>query len=500
MSRIADVCLILEGTYPYVAGGVSTWTHELINRQSHLNFHIVAILPKDAEVAMKYELPPNVIGVTNLRLQRLPSGAQNHVSVRDFKKALTNITVDVATIDDLREIDGLMKRGGFKLNEADLLDSEAAFALLTEMYEENFEDNSFLDYFWSWRALAGSLFSVMQFELPKAKVYHALSTGYAGVLAARAKMETGAAMVLTEHGIYTNERRIEIASADWLEDAFVRSLSIESGRRTLRDLWIDTFTNYSRLAYHAADEILTLYEGNQEAQLMDGADRAKMHVIPNGVDVQRFSAIRPKDHDRPTVALIGRVVPIKDIKSFLRSVSMLREHLPDVRALVMGPTDEDEKYYHECKDMVDYLSLQNTVEFTGQVKIDDYLGEIDVIAITSISEAQPLVILEAGAAGIPCVSTDVGACREMLYGHPSEQPKLGAGGEIVPLSNPAAAADAVLRLLTNRHHYADCSAAMRQRVATYYTKEQQHGTYRVLYNQYLKDGRAVEEQQTVEGR
>ncbi len=495
MTRIADVCLILEGTYPYVAGGVSTWTHELIGRQSHLNFHIVSILPKESEVVLKYDLPPNVIGVTDLRLQRLPSGGAHNVSVRDFKEALTNLTVKTASLDDLRQVQSLLNSRAFKLTEADLMDSEAAFALLTEMYEESFEDNSFLDYFWSWRAIAGSLFSVMQFELPKAKSYHALSTGYAGLLAARAKVETGRPVILTEHGIYTNERRIEIASADWLEDAFVRSLSIESGRRTLRDLWIDTFSNYSLLAYHAADEILTLYEGNQAAQLIDGADLAKMRVIPNGVDVQRFSSIRPKDHERPTIALIGRVVPIKDIKSFIRTCAMLREHMPDIRALVMGPTDEDEKYYQECCDMVEYLSLGDTVEFTGQVKIDDYLGEIDVIVITSISEAQPLVILEAGAAGIPCVSTNVGACSEMLYGHPSESPRLGAGGEVVALSNPAVSADAILRLLTDRHHYADCSAAMRQRVALYYTKEQQHSAYKALYAKYIKaDKVQIEEQ------
>ena len=47
---VADVCLVLEGTYPYVEGGVSSWTHELINRQSHLTFHLVCLLPKDADL------------------------------------------------------------------------------------------------------------------------------------------------------------------------------------------------------------------------------------------------------------------------------------------------------------------------------------------------------------------------------------------------------------------------------------------------------------------
>jgi polysaccharide biosynthesis protein PelF len=490
MSRVADVCLILEGTYPYVSGGVSTWTHELIGRQSHLNFHIVSILPKDGEVELKYDLPANVIGFTTVRLQHLPVlTTPKQMDMQQFHAPLSHITVGKATLHDLQLLLNGLHYKGVKPSESQLLDSEAAFALLTNMYEASFDENSFLDYFWSWRAIAGSLYSIMLADIPPAKVYHALSTGYAGLLAARAKMETGRPMVMTEHGIYTNERRIEIASADWLEDAFVRSLSIESGRRTLRDLWIDTFTNYSRIAYEAADDILTLYEGNQDAQMMDGADMSKMRVIPNGVDIERFSAIRPKPHVRPTVALIGRVVPIKDIKSFLRACANLQEHIPDLRAYVMGPTEEDEKYYAECMEVVTHLGLEHSVEFTGQVKIDDYLGEIDVIVISSISEAQPLVILEAGAAGIPCVSTDVGACREMIEGHPDESPALGRGGEVVPLSNPTAIANALLRLLSDRHHYADCSAAIRQRVATYYTKEKQHASYRALYDAYVQAGR-----------
>ena len=40
----ADICLILEGTYPYVAGGVSSWTHDLIRAQPDLSFHLLTLL------------------------------------------------------------------------------------------------------------------------------------------------------------------------------------------------------------------------------------------------------------------------------------------------------------------------------------------------------------------------------------------------------------------------------------------------------------------------
>lgn len=483
----ADICLILEGTYPYVEGGVSSWTHELITRQSDKTFHILSILPRDGEVVKKYTLPSNVVGHTDVRLQKLPNrGVRNSRSLAALEAPLNNLTVGHAGLKDMEHVMRMMGQFTVRPGDYELLDSEEAWELMEDMYEMSFPENSFLDYFWSWRAIMGGLYSILLADLPEANAYHALSTGYAGLFAARAKLETGRPVIITEHGIYTNERRIEVASADWLEENVSRSLTIDETRRNLRDLWMETFTNYSRIAYAAADEIITLFAGNQISQREDGAAHEKMKIIPNGVDVQHFGAVRRTPHDRPTIALIGRVVPIKDIKGFIRTCAMLRDHLPDLRAYIMGSKDEDEVYGQECEDIVRHFSLEETVIFTGQVKIEDYLPEIDLIVITSISEAQPLVILEAGACGIPCVATNVGACSEMILGMAEEEPKLGAGGAVVPLSNPTATADAIFALLTERDYYKACSDAIRARVATYYTKEQQHAAYHEVYTNWTQ--------------
>ncbi len=481
-----DVCLILEGTYPYVSGGVSAWTHDLITRQDHLNFHIVSILPRDDEPTLKYELPKNVTGLTKIHLQRLPAGSQlSAVKAKDMfdrlKQPLINLTTGVAGLTDFQTIMEAVEPHRGVIGEKALLDSEAAWALINSMYEASFVESSMLDYFWSWRAIMGGLGSLLAAELPTAKCYHALSTGYAGLLAARAKIETGKPVILTEHGIYTNERRIEIAGADWLEETASKAMTIDQTRKNLRDLWIDTFTNYSRICYQASDHIITLFAGNQPAQLADGASPEKMRLIPNGVDIERYGSIARKAHDRPTIALIGRVVPIKDVKSFLRAVAILHETMPDLRAYVIGPMDEDPEYVQECRAMCEYLTLQRTVTFTGRVTIDEYLPEIDVIAFSSISEAQPLVILEAGACGIPTVATHVGACSEMILGKPDEQPALGAGGVIVPLSNPQALAEGIFSLISDRDAYRECSEAMRNRVMHYYNKDDQHTAYQGLY-------------------
>jgi len=483
-----DVCLILEGTYPYVAGGVSTWVHDLVTAQSDLTFHIVSLLPGKKIPERRYEMPDNVRGLNHVFLQDLPPGARR---VPRLKKRLAQMESALKAmqangdINDLRRVLDVVEQAKGKFGRNTLMNSPHAWDMLLRMYREDMADGSFLDYFWTWRSLLGGLFSVLLSPMPEAKVYHTVSTGYAGLYSARARLETGRPVLLTEHGIYTNERRIEIAMADWLYEGPSGSLGLEKPKRDLKDLWIDTFVAYSRCCYQACDRIVTLYSGNQDLQRRDGAAEEKLRIIPNGVDYVRYSQVVREPHDRPTVALIGRVVPIKDIKTFIRSVAVLKQEVPDVLALMMGPTEEDEEYYAECVQMVEHLELKDTFVFTGRVKLDDYLGKVDVMVLTSISEAQPLVILEGGAAGIPTVSTDVGSCRDMLYGMPAEDPPLGAGGAITPLANPAQTGKELAALLKDPEYLASAQEAIRERVRIYYNKVEIDRIYHELYVDHI---------------
>lgn len=489
----ADVCLILEGTYPYVSGGVSSWTHELILMQKHLRFTIVALLPSGMEPKQVYTLPPNVVEVKNVFLQELPRGVSSLPPER-IQKIMSAIRTPMERfqsgspkLDDLAiMIQTFAKHRGY-LGADILLNSPDVWETLLSMYAKDMPQSAFLEYFWSWRGLFGGLYSALLFELPKAQIYHSLCTGYAGLVLARAHIETGKPCVVTEHGIYTNERRIEIASADWLEDdsAFGLSVNRLDHQRNLKDFWAEMFCGYSRLCYDACDRIITLYEGNQAFQLADGAHKDKLMVIPNGIDVERFSGIIHDSNHPPTVALIGRVVPIKDVKTFINAVNILRTALPEINALILGPEDEDMTYTEECKDMVRRLGLEKTVLFTGKVRIEDYLPRIDVIVLTSISEAQPLVLLEAGAAGIPSVATDVGCCSEIIYGKNGEMPNVGAGGCISSLANAQSTAENILKLLSDKDYYASCSVAIRARVQRYYNKIDQHSAYANLYELWL---------------
>jgi polysaccharide biosynthesis protein PelF len=155
------------------------------------------------------------------------------------------------------------------------------------------------------------------------KVLHTVSTGYAGFLGALLHQARGLPLVLSEHGIYTKERKIDLFKSEWIRDnrnVFQRDPTELS---YFRQMWIRFFEWLGRFCYDAADPIVALYETNRLRQIADGAiRRARTSNIPNGISLQRFAplrALRPAEPP-PVLCLIGRVVPIKDIKTFIRAM------------------------------------------------------------------------------------------------------------------------------------------------------------------------------------
>ena len=132
------------------------------------------------------------------------------------------------------------------------------------------------------------------------------------------------------------------------------------------------------------------------------------------------------------------------------------------------------------------LGLEGCVEFTGAVNITDYLPEVHVVVLSSLSESQPLTLLEAGAAGIPFVATNVGSCREIIEGRRDEVPPLGRGGFVVPVVAPGQIADAVETLLRNHDMRRQFGVTLRQRVVASYTSEKAASAYRDLYRDYCE--------------
>ena len=499
----ADVCIIVEGAYPYVPGGVSSWIDWLIRSQPDTTFSVVALLPRPTAQKTRYKRPSNVIGFQNVYLQDFGARPLKRFPVPkgtdELAMALSRLTTAGGTTA-LADVEGRLATVCRNLPLPVLFNSPVAWRLVEDMYAIEMPFASFLHYFWGWRALLGGLFATLDCPLPPARIYHTISTGYAGVLAARAAHETGRPALLTEHGIYTNERRIELLMAEWVADTVDKGHALDDPRFDLRDMWVRAFEAYARTCYEGCAEVITLYQDNQRVQKVLGADQAKLRVIANGIDLARFAAIAPApDHAIPTIALIGRVVPIKDVKTYIRAAKHLASRLPALKAYVIGPTDEDEVYAEECRQMVRDLGLEAIIEFTGAVDIVQYMPRIHVVVLTSLSESQPLVVLEAGASGIPFVATNVGSCREILEGRPEEQPPLGRGGIITDVVDDKGIAAAVERLLRDpvlRRQYGE---TLRSRVRATYTSAQAAQSYRDLYARHLRDELWVVNAQTRAG-
>jgi glycosyltransferase involved in cell wall biosynthesis len=480
-----DVCLVVEGCYPYVPGGVSAWIDWLIRSQPATTFAIVSLWPRPVATAPRYALPDNVTALHHLYLQDFGRRPARSKLAGEAVNQLAETLGDMVTqggVSALAAVAGQLAELGARRDLEAVFNSPSAWRMVERMYARDMPYSSFLHYFWAWRALLGGLFATLEMALPRARVYHTIATGYAGLLAARARLETGRPMLLTEHGIYTNERRIELLMADWIADNVDKGHALADSRADLRDLWVRAFEAYARTCYEAADEVVTLFEENQRAERRLGADPAKLRIIANGIDVARFAELPRATRDRrPTIALIGRVVPIKDVKTFISAADLLRREVPDLRALVMGATDEDPVYAEECRALVRDLGLEGVVELTGNVDVRQRLGEVHVAVLTSLSESQPLVLLEAGAAGIPFVATDVGSCREIIYGRSDETPRLGAGGAVAGLVDPAGVAEAVGCLLADEARRQAAGRALEQRVRTYYSAERAASAYTDLY-------------------
>lgn len=491
---MSDVCLLLEGTYPYVAGGVSTWVYQLIKQLHDINFSIVYLGPHFSErKKLHYEIPKNVTEFREFYLfdYEVKPRFRYRNNPKAFR-ALENFLIglkkgETGHFDEIANMFSSEQREKVGLNE--LAYSYDSWRLIERLYAQEKEEVSFLDYFWTWRFVYLPFFVLLKTSLPNTKLYHAVSTGYAGVLGALAKLKFNKPFVLTEHGIYTRERKIEISQADWIYSETAQELKVkEGGEDFFRDWWISLFSFFSRLAYDRADKIISLFEGNRRIQMEEGALPEKTLVIPNGISLEKFINLKKEAHDGIfRVGFMGRVVPIKDVKTFIRACKIIYTELKNVEFYIMGPTDEDKEYFQECQLLVKMEGLDKVVNFTGKINVHKYYPKIDVIVLTSISEGQPIVILEANACGIPVVATDVGSCSELLYGSSPDDRILGASGIITAICDAKATAQAVIDILKDRSLYYRLSETGKKRVSQYYQMDNLIADYRLLYDRYMQE-------------
>lgn len=488
----ADIALLLEGTYPYVSGGVSSWVYQLIRGFPEYRFACIFIGSRREDYGEpRYPFPDNLVHFETHYLHETdaapapapqPGDPARIKRVARFHEHMRLAAANgAASLAD--EAASLLGHDG--VDEDDFLHSKAAWEFITGQYRAHCTDPSFVDYFWTVRAMHRPIWKLQRIarDMIPATLYHSVSTGYAGFLGSLLKQQTGRPLLLSEHGIYTKERKIDLLQSDWLADNRDLFQKDPTQISYFRELWIRFFSSLGTMCYQTADQCVALFDANRQRQIEDGAAPARTRVIPNGIALETFAPLavaRPAAPPR-VFCLIGRVVPIKDVKTMIRAMRIVVNAMPDAEAWVAGPQDEDIEYVQECRALAASLGLTDKVRFLGMQNMTDLLPRVGVTVLSSISEGLPLVLLESMAAGVPAVATDVGACRELIEGRDDADKALGAAGAVVRIADPEALARAMLSLLADEYRWHAASQAGLARVRRYYRDRQMFDAYRATY-------------------
>ena len=455
------VCLIVEGAYPYVTGGVSSWINRMLHEFKDIEFIIETIIvDRNQERSIKYDIPPNVVEIREIYLFDDDYGLNKEkiVLTQDECMAFKSLFYGVAIQWD--NIFKFFRENDVSLNQ--LLGSKDFLELTKQYYQDHYRDIVFTDFLWSMRSMYQPLFTIMKSPHVKADLYHTLSTGYSGIVGSMRKFVEKKPLLLSEHGIYTREREEEIIKANWVMGIY-------------KDLWINQFHKLSDCSYKSADQVTSLFQEVAEIQVELGCKREKINVIGNGVDIEKYEDLKREEDEFINLGAILRVAPIKDVKTMINSFYLAKQANPRLRLWLMGPMDENIEYANECKELVSELELEDVI-FTGTVDVMDYLGNMDVMLLSSLSEGQPLVILEGFAAKKPFIVTNVGDCESLVLGPKDDY---GEAGIVVPLMNTERMSQAMIKLASDKGLREEMGISGYKRVKAFHQN-------RDIYKQYLE--------------
>ena len=173
--------------------------------------------------------------------------------------------------------------------------------------------------------------------------------------------------------------------------------------------------------------------------------RIPIDVIPGGVELDRSATpaspatlevlgVRP---GAPLVVMIGALVAQKDPITFVRAVNVVRRAMPDVQALIVG----DGELRGDVEREIAALSLAGTVRLAGfRTDVDALLSSGALLALSSVFEGLPLVVMDAFALGVPVVATAGSGIPELVED--------GVTGLLAPVGDADALGGAITRVLT----------------------------------------------------
>lgn len=180
----------------------------------------------------------------------------------------------------------------------------------------------------------------------------------------------------------------------------------------------------------------------------------RMHIVHCGVDPALFEQV---SHDQVGSRLLytGRLAAVKGLPILLESLALLKTNHPNVLLTVVGDGTDRQS----LEQMTAQLGLTENVNFVGyqsQAKVRQYMQETDVFVLPSFAEGVPVSLMEALAAGVPVVTTQIAGVGELVEN--------GTSGYLVPPGNVQLLADRIATLLVNPEVRSQFGAAGRAKI------------------------------------
>jgi glycosyltransferase involved in cell wall biosynthesis len=475
--RSLNVSLITEGTYPFHDGGVSVWCDQIVRGLAPDRFRIDAITAGTDDTVC-WEFPDNVVAVRRIPLWGQTGGRRPARRLdRTVRQALESFLTSIATDDadgsflaSLEMVAAHARDGALPQalcsNDAVELTIEAMRATpIVRRVEGTLPAPTIAD--------AAATLGVLEHLLrplavapPQVDLCHASSNGLSALVAMAAKWTHGTPFLLTEHGVYLRERYMEYAPG-----------RMPQARRAFL---LGFYKRLTLAAYQMADAIAPGSDYNRRWQQANGADVNKIEPIHNGIDLDEFTP-GAATAEHPTLVWVGRIDPLKDVKTMLRAFARVRLVIPEARLRIYGGTPlGNEGYLRECLDLRDKLGLDTSAVFEGRVRsISDAYLSGDVVVATSISEGFPYAVLEAMASGRAMIATDVGGVSEAI----------DDTGILVPPQDEVSLADACIELLRHAGLRTLLAARGRERVRSRFMVELSLERHGKLYDELVDSAR-----------